>query len=339
MLQRPWCVDYGTGCQNCGCDLGGAVACRVGWRPGALLLIQNGSTPVPRPDLASSGVRTQDTTDGFALEYERSGSGPPVVLLHGWPGDHTDFAEVVELLDGEGGADLIRPDLRGFGGSDKHPSGDYSAAGQVRSIVGLLDELRIDRAVLCGYDIGSRLAQLVAAHHPDRVGSLVLAPPLPGIGRRVLEPRAVAEFWYQSFHQLDLATELVDGRPDAVRAYLRHFWNQWSGPGFTVSEERLEHLVRRYAPTGAFAASIGWYRSGAAAVNRSLGEEPPGQRIAARTTVLWPEFDPLFPQAWNDRLGEWFSNVTVSVLRGVGHFAPVEAPDAFAEAVREIAGR
>ena len=53
----------------------------------------------------------------------------------------------------------------------------------------------------------------------------MLSPPLPGAGDRVLTARAQGEFWYQAFHQLPLAAQLIDGNPDAVRDYLRHFWD------------------------------------------------------------------------------------------------------------------
>jgi pimeloyl-ACP methyl ester carboxylesterase len=56
--------------------------------------------------------------DGFRLAYDRVGSGLPVVLLHGWPGDRTDYRDLVPLLAGS--AQVIVPDLRGFGRSDKH---------------------------------------------------------------------------------------------------------------------------------------------------------------------------------------------------------------------------
>ncbi|MGD9987640.1 alpha/beta fold hydrolase [Pseudonocardia sp.] len=273
---------------------------------------------------------SRHSVDGFHLAHDRSGSGDPVVLLHGWPGYSGDFGEVADLLD----ADVIRPDLRGFGRSDKHPDGDYSAAGQARSVVGLMDELGVDRAVLAGYDIGSRVAQVIATEHPDRVAALVLAPPLPGIGRRILDESAQREFWYQTFHRLPVARELIDGRPDVVRAYLRHFWTHWSGPHFTLHEDLLDRLTRCYSSPGAFTASIAWYRAGAATVARSLVESPPARRIDVPTTVLWPEFDPIFPRAWSDRIDQWFSRFTVRHLDGVGHFVPVEAPHEFAEAIR-----
>ena len=105
---------------------------------------------------------------------------------------------------------------------------------------------------------------MVIAVRPDLVRALVVSPPLPGIGERVLNPDAQREFWYQSFHQLSLAEQLVDGQPDAVRAYLRHFWSHWSGPRFALAGEHLDHLVAVYSPPGAFVASIGWYRAGPA---------------------------------------------------------------------------
>jgi pimeloyl-ACP methyl ester carboxylesterase len=132
---------------------------------------------------------------------------------------------VVPLLDG---LDVIVPDLRGFGASDKHladPATAYSAAAQARSILALIEELGLTGVVLAGYDIGSRIAQAVAADRPGLLRALVVAPPLPGIGTRVLDPAAQQEFWYQSFHRLDLAEQLIDGRPDAVRTYLAHFWS------------------------------------------------------------------------------------------------------------------
>jgi pimeloyl-ACP methyl ester carboxylesterase len=257
-----------------------------------------------------------------------------VLLPHGWPGDRTDYREMVPLLSGT--ADVVVPDLRGFGESDKHPAdpaGQYSAVAQARSLIALIGELALDRPVVAGYDIGSRIAQVIARERPDLVRALVIAPPLPGIGDRILAPRAQQEFWYQAFHRLELCTELVDGQPDAVRAYLRHFWSHWSGPGHEPAEDHLDHLVSVYRPPGAFAASIAWYRAGAGAVAASLAERVPERRIETPATVLWPEHDPLFPREWSDRIGEFFAAAQLTWLDGAGHFSPLEAPRDFAAAV------
>lgn len=296
----------------------------VGNRPRAILIRVERTLPV----------------DGFRLAYERTGDGPAVVLLHGWPGDRTDYRDVVALLSSA--VDVVVPDLRGFGESDKHrsdPAGSYSAAAQARNVVGLIEELGLDHAVIGGYDVGSRIAQTLARSRPDLVRALVVSPPLPGIGNRVLTAQAQQEFWYQSFHQLDPAERLIDGRPQAVRAYLRHFWSHWSGPGYELADDRLDHLVSVYAEPGAFAASIGWYRAGAGAVARSVAEQrpQPEHRIAVQTTVLWPEHDPLFPRAWSDRIDDFFIDAHLRYLDGAGHFTPVECPHEFAEALAAAA--
>lgn len=134
------------------------------------------------------GVRGA-AVDGFRLAYERSGAGPAVVLLHGWPGDRSDYRLLAPLLAPS--ADVVVPDLRGFGESDKHPRDPataYHATAQASSVIGLIEELRLGPALLAGYDIGSRIAQAVARLRPDLVRAMVVAPPLPGIGDRILSP-------------------------------------------------------------------------------------------------------------------------------------------------------
>src|ERR1700735_709970 len=126
-------------------------------------------------------MRQQTAIDGFRLGYDRSGGGPGGRAAARVPG---------------------RP------------------AAQARSVIGRITELGLERPVIAGSDVGSRIAQTIARERPDLVRALVIAPPLPGIGDRILVPQAQREFWYQSFHQLDLCTELVDGQPEAVRAYL-----------------------------------------------------------------------------------------------------------------------
>src|SRR5580658_4275289 len=138
-------------------------------------------------------MRQETAVDGFRLAYDRTGPGhgaPAVLLLHGWPGDRTDYRQVAPLVSAA--ADVVVPDLRGFGESDKHaadPAEQYNAAAQARSIVGLIGELGLGRPVIAGYDIGSRIAQAVARQRPDLVRALVIAPPLPGIGDRILGPQ------------------------------------------------------------------------------------------------------------------------------------------------------
>jgi pimeloyl-ACP methyl ester carboxylesterase len=273
--------------------------------------------------------------DGFRLAYDRDGEGPAVVLLHGWPGDRTDYRLLAPLLV-EQGCEVVVPDLRGFGDSyAARVGGDvtqYGVDGQAASVVALVEELGLDRPVFVGYDIGSRIAQWIARSRPDLVQGLVVAPPLPGIGKRVFSEHAQAEFWYQAFHRLPLIEELVDGKPDAVRAYMTHFWTHWSGPDL---RPELDHLVEAYSRPGAFTASLNWYRAGAGSVAVSARETAPPSydRIAVPTVVVWPEHDPLFPRAWSDRVDDFFSDVRVRPVDDVGHYAPLEYPEVLAEEI------
>jgi pimeloyl-ACP methyl ester carboxylesterase len=164
---------------------------------------------------------------------------------------------------------------------------------------------------------------------------------VPGIGDRILSPQAQQEFWYQPFHQLALSTQLIDGQPDMVRVYLRHFWSHWSGPDFELDHEHLEHLVSMYGRPGAFAASVAWYRAGAGSVATSVAERvpAPAARLAVPATVLWPAHDPLFPVPWSDRLDEFFTDARLTCLDGGGHFTPLERPHDFAAAVTAATAR
>jgi pimeloyl-ACP methyl ester carboxylesterase len=276
--------------------------------------------------------------DGFELAYDRAGDGPPVVLLHGWPGDRTDYRELVPLLTG---CEVLVPDLRGFGQSGKQaadPAEHYGAVGQARGVADLITGLGLGPAVVVGYDIGSRTAQALARGYPDLVRALVITPPLPGVGTRVFGPGPLREFWYQAFHRLPLSEKLIDGKPDAVREYLRHFWEHWSGPDFTVTEAHLDHLVSAYGAPGAWTASVQWYRSGSTTAAAAQAETAPApeDRLAAPTVVLWPEHDPLFPREWSDRVDEFFARARLRMVDGAGHFAPLEYPAVIAEEVGRL---
>ncbi|HEX5780609.1 MAG TPA: alpha/beta fold hydrolase [Solirubrobacteraceae bacterium] len=114
--------------------------------------------------------------DGFSLTFDRHGEGAPVVLLHGWPGMRTDYRALVPLL---GEFDVVVPDLRGFGESDKHvadPAEQYSAAAQARSVAGLLGELGLERATVAGYDVGSRVAQAPTCATSGTTGAARTSP-------------------------------------------------------------------------------------------------------------------------------------------------------------------
>ena len=204
---------------------------------------------------------------------------------------------------------------------------------QASSIIGLIKELGLSDVVIAGYDVGSRVAQSVA-RMPDLVQALY-SPPRCSAPAIMLTAKAQGEFWYQAFHQLPLAAQLIDGNPEAVREYLGHFWSHWSGPNFRLSDDDLDRLASDYALPGAFTASIAWYRAGAGMIAQSLTELPPDRaiKIHAPTDVLWPQHDPLFPREWADKLQHYFTDVRLHLADDAGHFTPLECPDQFAELI------
>jgi len=278
------------------------------------------------------------STDGFRVAYRRAGKGSPVLLIHGSPGDHTEYSKVFPLLANV--ADVTAPDLRGYGRSEKHPATAdfYSRDGQAKAMIALLEELNLHNVVVCGYDIGAFTAQAIVHLRPDLVKSLVLCPPVPGGGKRMLENAALREFWHATLYQTELVERMIDGNPSVIRSILKFNLEHWSGPGYQFEEEFLDHLVETYSAPGAFTAGISWFRHETGnPIVASATEQVPSReaRLAKPVTILWPENDPLFPTAWSDRLDDFFANYTVLFLKGVGHFTPLEAPQAFASAVLE----
>lgn len=109
--------------------------------------------------------------DGFDLAYDRRGSGPPLVLIHGFPFDHTIWGDVVPFLENE--FDLILPDLRGFGESTTVDS-PYSMTDMAEDVASLLDKLGIEKTSLAGHSMGGYVALAFARKYPERVNSLAL---------------------------------------------------------------------------------------------------------------------------------------------------------------------
>ena len=200
------------------------------------------------PGDASWGHAVVRDADGHRVHLTRGGAGPAVVCLHGWPGGWFDYRLLRPLL--EPVADVVALDLRGFGGSDRPdlPVAEYGRVAQARVVRSVLDALGIERAVLVGYDVGSGVAIQLARDVPERVLGLALGNPMhPGAGALALAADRRGEFWYQDFHRLELATALVDGRPDAVEAYLGHFYRHWGGRPAALGPQHLAALVRAYA--------------------------------------------------------------------------------------------
>jgi len=248
-----------------------------------------------------------------------------VLLIHGWPGTSDDFHLVRKALPKN--IKIVAPDLTGFGDSfvGNVPIEQATAESHAALLLRQIESHELKLPIITGYDIGSRVAQSIAHLAPERIGGLVITPGYPGIGNRVSHPDIQAHFWYQHFHRLDLASDVLDGNRPAIAAYIRHFLSNWSYNSDIVSDDRFEKLIDFYARTDAFRASIAWYKA-----NRGYSGS---NKIAVRTTMLWPENDPLFPVEWADKISEFFTDAKLTIIQNCGHFVPLEAPAIFANAI------
>lgn len=188
---------------------------------------------------------TQDiATNGTTIHVRAGGSGPAVVLLHGYG----ETGDMWGAMAGEFARDhtVIVPDLRGLGLSAK-PEGGFDKKTQADDVAGVLDALKIKTADLVTHDIGNMVGYAFAAQHQERVTRFVLIDaPLPGIGpwEEILKNPLL---WHFRFGGPDME-RLVAGRE---RIYLDRFWNEFSADRTRFSEAAREHYAKLYALPGA----------------------------------------------------------------------------------------
>jgi pimeloyl-ACP methyl ester carboxylesterase len=192
-----------------------------------------------------SDFRTRDiATNGTSIYVRAGGSGPAVVLLHGY-GETGDMWAPMALDLAHDHA-VVVPDLRGMGLSSK-PAGGFDKKAQAGDLAGVLDALKIDRADLVTHDIGNMVGYAFAAQYPDRVTRFVLIDaPVPGIGpwEEILKNPLL---WHFRFGGPDME-RLVAGRE---RIYLDRFWNEFSATPARFGEAARAHYSRLYALPGA----------------------------------------------------------------------------------------
>ena len=252
----------------------------------------------------------------------------PLLLLHGWPEWSHAWRPLMERLGSD--ADIVAPDLRGFGATQPRSGRPDATAGPQRhadDVLALVDALGWDTFGIVSHDVGSFTAQSIARHCPERINGLYFFNcAYPGIGARWFAPRHLSEVWYQFFHQLPWAAELVGQSRDSCRLYLRHFLQHWSHRQDWI-EPALEAWVDNFMQPGALQGGFDWYLSvhetRMAAVEGRATPAP----IARPTRVLWGGRDPVLPAAWIDRLPEFFTDLRVEVLPEAGHFVHLECPD------------
>jgi pimeloyl-ACP methyl ester carboxylesterase len=270
--------------------------------------------------------------NGAAFHVARTGKGPPLLLLHGWPEFWLTWQPVMLRL-----ADrftLIAPDLRGFGESDK-PAGPFGPDDHAADMLALLDALGIERTGVVGHDVGGAVMQPLARKASDRLAGLFFFDFVyPGIGARMGAPDRLNEIWYQSFHQMAMAELLVGATRQSCQAYIIHFLRHWAHRK-DAFDDVLDTFTDNFLRPGNLAGGFAHYRAAhAGRIAIMKGEAPRLAPISVPCCVRWAEHDPLFPYAWTDRLGETFADLDLAPFSGVGHFPHREDPD---RAAAEIA--
>jgi pimeloyl-ACP methyl ester carboxylesterase len=275
---------------------------------------------------------TQVDIGGAKLHVARTGVGPPLLLLHGWPEFWLTWEPVMRLLADR--FDLIAPDLRGFGDSDK-PTSPFGAAEHSADLIGLLDALNLPRVGIVGHDVGGAIMQPLARAVPQRIAGLFFFDFVyPGIGARLGAPDRLIEIWYQSFHQTELAPRLVGASRDTCRAYFSYILQHWCHRKHAF-DDVLDEFVDNFLKPGNIEGGFAYYRAAnAGRIALMKGEVPALPPIATPTCVRWARHDPLFPAAWTDRLAQTFANLDLDFLEDVGHFPHREDPK---RAAQEIA--
>jgi pimeloyl-ACP methyl ester carboxylesterase len=261
--------------------------------------------------------RTQEIeTGGARLHVRVGGSGPAVLLLHGF-GDTGDmWAPVAKLLVKD--HTVVVPDLRGMGLSS-HPEGGYDKKTQARDIAAVMDALKIAKAALVTHDIGNMVGYALAAQFPDHVTRwMVIDAPLPGIGHWDEIIRS-PQLWHFNFRGPDVE-RLVKGRE---RIYLDRFYNELSANPKAIDEATRRHYARLYARPGNMHAAFNQF---AAFVQDAIDNKAFLAKGKLAMPVLAVGADHSFGTGMADEIRFVASDVKSAVIVNSGHWVMEEQP-------------
>jgi pimeloyl-ACP methyl ester carboxylesterase len=259
--------------------------------------------------------------DGVRVHYQEAGeqTSPPILLIHGFTASNFVWKDVL-LPIAEGGFRVIAPDLVGFGFSGKPVRGEYTIDAQARVIVGLMDQLGIERATLVGSSYGGAVAATCALDYPERVERLVLVD-------------AVINDYAKRRPLLRLAASPVIG--DFVSPLMlgsRRLVHQQMRKGYAPETRYLfdeSRMTAHHRPL--LAAST--QRAALLTLRRwqALRIEQEAHRIKQPTLLIWGEVDPEIPLAHGRRLFEEIQDSQLVVFRRCGHMPMEEYPREFTE--------
>jgi pimeloyl-ACP methyl ester carboxylesterase len=272
-------------------------------------------------------------------------NGPPVILLHGWPYDIHAFVEVTPLLV-SAGYRVIVPHLRGYG-TTRFRSADTVRNGQQAAlavdVIALMDALRIDRAIVAGFDWGARTANIVAALWPERCKAMVSVSGYL-IGSQAansspLPPAAELQWWYQFY----FATERGRLGYDANRSEFSKLIWRTASPRWRFDDATFERSAQAFTNPDHVAIVIHNYRWRLGLAAGEPAYDAFEARLAAAPTISVPtitlEGDANGaphpnPAAYARKFTGRYAHRLIE--GGIGHNLPQEAPQAFAQAVLDV---
>jgi pimeloyl-ACP methyl ester carboxylesterase len=284
----------------------------------------------------------------LTVGYAEAGpaDGPPVMLLHGWPYDIYSYVDVAPLLAAKGYR-VIVPYLRGHG-TTRFLSSETVRNGQQAAtavdIVALMDALRIDKAILGGYDWGARTANVIAALWPERCKAMVSVSGYligsPEGNRKPLPPKAELQWWYQYY----FATERGRVGYDQYRHdFAKLIW-QIASPQWRFDDATFDRTAASFNNPDYVAIVIHNYRWRLGLAEGESKYDPLEKRLAEFPVITVPtitlEGDANGaphgdPTAYRAKFSGDYAHRLIK--GGVGHNLPQEAPQAFAAAVVDVA--
>lgn len=279
------------------------------------------------------------------IGYAEAGpaDGPPVILLHGWPYDIHSYVDVAPML-ASAGYRVIVPFLRGYG-TTRFLSADTVRNGQqaatASDVIALMDALKIKKAVLGGFDWGSRTAGAVAAIWPERVTALVavsgyLITNLE-MNLQPLDPAAELGWWYQYY----FATER------GVLGYAKN-WYEFDKLIWKIASPKWNFSEKTYARSAAafdnpdhvdvVIHNYRWRQSLAPGEAKYAELEAKLQKapvISVPTITIASDFDGAAADGAGYRK-QFTGKYAHRILRGIGHNVPQEAPREFAKSIVDV---
>jgi pimeloyl-ACP methyl ester carboxylesterase len=264
------------------------------------------------------------TVHGLRLHLVEAGTGPPVVLLHGFPEFWYSWRRQLPAL-AAAGWHAVAPDLRGYNESDKPPNvHDYRLRHLVDDVAGLIAALGERQAHVVGHDWGGVIAWKLAMLRPDLVNRLVIlnAPHPAAFARALRRPAQWLRSLYMLFFQVPWLPECLLSARDFTLLARTLRREPVSPDAFPAAD--VTHYKHALARRGALTAALNYYR----AMFRYPSELRRGFRpIAAPTLLIWGERDRYLGIGMTDGLTRWVPNLQVVRIPNASHWVQNDAPE------------